>query len=383
MGLNNHVKGIINAVAKNDMDGARAHAKCILAEDSSKTNAEYRARMNKLLNQKGINMLQLPPNISKNALLEDVSITFHEDRYYLTGQMQSLYHRIMRKRAVCFEMERLGISFKNTTLLYGPPGTGKTEFGRYMAYKMGLPFLYLNFSQCIDSYMGGTAKNISGVFDFARDNECLLMLDEIDTVASNRSGSDNSGVDGERNRITISIMQEFDRLQSRTVVIAATNRIDLLDEALLNRFTIKEEVSLPSANELLHVAECFYHSIQREIPHDFNIYKSQTQRELANRMVERLAEDLATELEASGMLEEEEKPHLPIEVSEEVYQNIRSRTQQYVVLRGLNDVYVGAILDITKRSYNSSTKEYNRALVRTVKTLEPAGYSGDYYVIGF
>lgn len=382
MGLNNHVKGLINAVAKNDMDGARAYAKCLLAEDSSKTNAEYRARMNKLLNQKGINMLQLPTNISKNALLEDVSTTFHEDRYYLTEQMQSLYHRIMRKRVVCFEIERLGINSKNTTLLYGPPGTGKTEFGRYMAYKIGLPFLYLNFSQCIDSHMGGTAKNISGVFDFARDNECLLMLDEIDTIASNRSGSDNHGVDGERNRTTISIMQEFDRLQSRTVVIAATNRIDLLDEALLNRFTIKEEVTLPSADELLHVAECFYHSIQREVPPNFNIYESHTQRELANRMVERLAEDLATELEANGMLEEEEKPHLPIEVSDEVYQNLQNHTQQYLVLHRLNDIYVGAILDITKRSYDSNIKEYSRALVRTVKTLEPAGYSGDCYVIG-
>lgn len=381
MGLNNNVKGIINAVAKNDVNGARAYAKCLLAEDSSKANAEFRARMHQLLNQKGVNMLNLPNNISKNALLEDVSATFHEERYYLSEQMRELYQKIVRKSAVCAEMERLGISAKNTTILYGPPGTGKTEFGRYVAYKMGLPFLYLNFSQCIDSYMGGTAKNIAGVFEFARENECLLMLDEIDTVASNRSGSDNHGADGERNRTTISIMQEFDRLQSRTIVIAATNRLDMLDEALLNRFAIKEAVDFPSMEELSHIAEQFYRSIYREMPANFDVYESKTQRELTNRMIERLAEDLSKELEVAGV-DDDEVSHVAIKVPDNIYKHIASNIQQYLILNGLNGVYVGAVLDITKQTYEDIPCN-GRALVRKVKTLESIGYVGNYYVVGF
>ena len=97
------------------------------------------------------------------------------------------------------------IPYKNTTLLYGESGTGKTELGRYIAYKLNLPFFYISFVSTIDSYMGSTAKNIHKIFEFCNSIPCVLMLDEVDSVAAKRSVAGSRGVDGEIERTTIAI----------------------------------------------------------------------------------------------------------------------------------------------------------------------------------
>ena len=75
---------------------------------------------------------------------------------------------------VTTKMLAYGIPYTNSTLLYGVPGTGKTEFARYVAFKLGLPYAYLNFSCLIDSYLGKTAKNLNQVFDYCKGGEMRL-----------------------------------------------------------------------------------------------------------------------------------------------------------------------------------------------------------------
>lgn len=71
---------------------------------------------------------------------------FREDRYYVGEKQQKLYDQILVGTKVSDRLMEYGISYHNSTLLYGVPGTGKTEFARYVAYKLGLPYAYLNFS---------------------------------------------------------------------------------------------------------------------------------------------------------------------------------------------------------------------------------------------
>ena len=97
---------------------------------------------------------------------------------------------------------------------------------------MNLPFCYLNFSKVVDSYLGATSKNISQAFTYASANPCVFMLDEVDTISSNRA--DKSGAEKEIGRVTITLMQEFDKLANDVVVIAATNRLDILDDAFVS-----------------------------------------------------------------------------------------------------------------------------------------------------
>lgn len=101
--------------------------------------------------------MELPPNLESYMSLEDVS-EFREDRYYVGKKQQKLYDQILTGTKVSDRLMEYGISYHNSTLLYGVPGTGKTEFARYVAYKLGLPYAYLNFSNLIDSYMGKRHK---------------------------------------------------------------------------------------------------------------------------------------------------------------------------------------------------------------------------------
>lgn len=131
-------------------------------------------------------------------------------------------------------------------MLYGETGTGKTTFGKYVAYKLGLPFAYLNFSQCITSLLGGTSKNIDKVFEYVSKQKCVLMLDEIDAIGIKRGKEDL----GEMSRVVISLMQSFDLLDNEIIVIGATNRKDMIDEALIRRFSIIHEVKTLNPEEV-------------------------------------------------------------------------------------------------------------------------------------
>lgn len=329
MALGSNTKGIIDAVAKNDIQRAKGYAKCLLAEDKSAKNDGFRRDMNKLLRQTGFNMLQLPANIQKNALFEDVRMTFKEEQYYLSDKNRSIFEKIVCRKKVCAVAESMGVSVQNTTILYGPTGTGKTEFGRYVSYKLGFPFLYIKFSDCIESAMGSTAHNVARVFDFARENDCILMIDEIDTIANNRDKSSNDGVDGERNRVTITIMQEFDRLPSNAIIIAATNRMDLIDSALINRFAIKEEFQLPDETELNNITTKFFGALGRPIPNTLQIEKGMCQRDLHNRMID----CLLAELEEEYVEVEDAAPHTEVKVEPDEYDNISNNIQNYIVVK--------------------------------------------------
>lgn len=241
MGLTDNQQRLIKAVAQNDMQSAKKCAIACVAEDTTQKNKYFCNRYKQILENSG-SMIELPHDLKSILCMEDVSVSFKEGRYYLSEREKAVFDTMVRMKKVNDRLMEMGIPYLNSTLLYGESGTGKTTFGRYVAYKMGLPFCYLNFSSLVDSYMGNTSKNISKAFNYVVANPCVFMLDEIDCISIRRSDSESGGCDGEMARVTITLMQEFDKLTNDIVVIAATNRMDRIDEALLRRFSVKHEV---------------------------------------------------------------------------------------------------------------------------------------------
>lgn len=255
MAMTNNNIEMIKAIANNDISAARRAALASLAEDSSKKNAWATDYYRKLLIGGGV--VSTLPNDMQSILVCEVPEGFEVDRYYVRDSEQHIIDDVTKMKRISDEMSLRHIPYKNTTLLYGESGTGKTELGRYIAYKLNLPFFYVSFSSTIDSYMGSTAKNIHKIFDFCKTIPCILMLDEIDCVAMKRSSSGSKGVDGEIERTTISIMQEIDRLPNHVTLIAATNRLDIVDEALLRRFSIKHKVTNMTTEDLKRLINKF------------------------------------------------------------------------------------------------------------------------------
>lgn len=126
-----------------------------------------------------------------------------------------------------------GFNNANKILLEGPPGTGKTTTAMAIATELELPLYIAKHSYLIDSYLGGTSKNISKIFNDIRNYRGVYLFDEFDALGAKRGN--NSDV-AEMNRITNVILQELDNLDSPNIILFATNRVDILDNALERRF---------------------------------------------------------------------------------------------------------------------------------------------------
>lgn len=255
--MNNNLRILMTFIAHNQSDQARAFVKKYCETNEVKSDCGYCNMLLAQLRRSGGYMVELPPDVQNLLFKEDVSGTFIPERYYVSKREADLTERILRKNRSAQRLGNAGINYLNATLLYGESGTGKTQFGRYLAYTMGVPFLYFNLSRTIDSYMGGTSKNLNKVFNYIKGTPCVFMIDDLDAVSTNRANGDGTGAGGEMNRITVSLMQNLDQLSSDVVLLAATNRPELVDDAVKRRFSIKHEVKIFSPEELLQMSEHF------------------------------------------------------------------------------------------------------------------------------
>lgn len=136
------------------------------------------------------------------------------------------------------ERQRLadhGISPSRSAILVGPPGVGKTLSARWIAAQIGKPLWVLDLTTVMSSLLGKTGNNLRRVFDHAKENEAVLLLDEIDAIAKRRS--DETDV-GELKRLVTAILQEVDAWPDTGLLLAATNHPELIDPALWRRFDV-------------------------------------------------------------------------------------------------------------------------------------------------
>lgn len=267
--MNSNLRSLMSFVADNQMDKARDFVKKFCESNEVKSDYGYCNMLLNRLRRSGGYLMELPSDIQNLLFKEDVSGTFIPERYYVSEREASLTERILCKNRSAQRLGNAGINYLNATLLYGESGTGKTQFGRYLAYTMGVPFCYFNLSRTVDSLMGGTSKNLNKVFNYIKGTPCVFMIDELDAVSSNRARSDSTSASGEMNRTTISLMQNLDQLSSDVVLLAATNRPELIDDAVKRRFPIWHEVQVLSPDELLQMSEQFLADVRAHA--DFHV----------------------------------------------------------------------------------------------------------------
>ena len=147
------------------------------------------------------------------------------------------------------KFSNLGARIPSGVLLVGPPGTGKTLFAKAVAGEAGVPFFSVSGSDFVEMYVGVGAKRVRDLFETAKKNQpCIIFIDEIDAVGRRRGAGLGGGHD-EREQTLNQILVEMDGFESNDgiIVMAATNRADILDPALLRpgRFDRQINVNLP------------------------------------------------------------------------------------------------------------------------------------------
>ena len=143
----------------------------------------------------------------------------------------------------------LGAKIPKGVLLVGPPGTGKTLFAKAVAGEAGVPFFSVSGSDFVEMYVGVGASRVRDLFDMAKRNQpCIIFIDEIDAVGRQRGAGLGGGHD-EREQTRNQILVQMDGFETNegVIVMAATNRADILDSALLRpgRFDRQIYVNLP------------------------------------------------------------------------------------------------------------------------------------------
>lgn len=147
------------------------------------------------------------------------------------------------------QFETVGIDPPAGVLLHGPPGTGKTMLAKAVANETDATFIKMTGSELVQKFIGEGARLVRDLFELAAEHEpAIIFIDEIDAIAAKRTESKTSG-DAEVQRTMMQLLSEMDGFEDRgeTRIIAATNRFDMLDRALLRpgRFDRLIEVPTP------------------------------------------------------------------------------------------------------------------------------------------
>ncbi|KAJ9455637.1 26S protease regulatory subunit 8-like protein B [Diplonema papillatum] len=149
--------------------------------------------------------------------------------------------------------DSLGIAQPKGVLLYGPPGTGKTLLARAVAHHTDCCFIRVSGSELVQKYIGEGSRMVRELFVMAREKApSIIFMDEIDSIGSARIDSGGSGGgDSEVQRTMLELLNQLDGFESTTSIkiIMATNRIDILDSALLRPGRIDRKIEFPAPSE--------------------------------------------------------------------------------------------------------------------------------------
>jgi 26S proteasome regulatory subunit T5 len=190
----------------------------------------------------------------------------------LDKQIEEMVEAIVLPMTHAERFKNLGIKPPKGCLMYGPPGTGKTLLARACAAQTNSTFLKLAGPQLVQMYIGDGAKLVRDAFELAKEKApAIIFIDELDAIGTKRFDSEKSG-DREVQRTMLELLNQLDGFSSddRIKVIAATNRIDILDPALLRSGRLDRKIEFPLPNEEARARIMLIHSRKMTVSPDVN-----------------------------------------------------------------------------------------------------------------
>ncbi len=175
----------------------------------------------------------------------------------------------------------LGGKIPKGALLVGPPGTGKTLLAKAVAGEANVPFFSMSGSDFVEMFVGVGASRVRDLFRQAKEKApCIVFIDEIDAVGRARGKNPNMGANDERENTLNQLLTEMDGFgtNSGVIILAATNRADILDKALLRagRFDRQITVDLPELKDRIEIFNVHLRNIKKDDTVDVEVMASQT-----------------------------------------------------------------------------------------------------------
>ncbi|MDV0446950.1 ATP-dependent zinc metalloprotease FtsH [Methanosarcinaceae archaeon Ag5] len=211
------------------------------------------------------------PEVSALELIESSDVTY-EQIGGLGDQLREIREVVELPLIKPEIFERIGIEPPKGALLYGPPGTGKTMIAKAVANKTNATFIRVVGSELVQKYIGDGAKMVHELFEMAQKKApSIIFIDEVDSIASRRL-DDTTSADREIHRTLMQLLAEMDGFSRRTNVkiIAATNRLDILDPAILRPGRFDRMVFVPLPDEAGRETILKIHSTKMNLSPDIN-----------------------------------------------------------------------------------------------------------------
>ncbi|KGN78799.1 cell division protein FtsH [Porphyromonas cangingivalis] len=208
-----------------------------------------------------------------------VKVTF-KDVAGLSGAKQEIEEIVHFLRAPKTYTD-LGGKIPKGALLVGPPGTGKTLLAKAVAGEADVPFFSLSGSDFVEMFVGVGASRVRDLFKQAKEKApCIVFIDEIDAVGRARGKNAGFGGNDERENTLNQLLTEMDGFDTNSgvIILAATNRVDILDKALLRagRFDRQIQVDLPDLNERKEIFEVHMRRLKLDESVDIDLLSRQT-----------------------------------------------------------------------------------------------------------
>jgi len=166
----------------------------------------------------------------------------------LRHEVRELLLRVMSENRQRGRLERFGVSPRRRLLFHGAPGCGKTLAAAVLAGEMGLPLMTVRIDALFSRFLGATAVQLRAIFAEMPRRPGVYLFDEFDSVAKARGDSQDVG---EMNRVVTAFLQLVDADVSGSILVAATNHVELLDRAVFRRFDVIIPFDKPTRDQLV------------------------------------------------------------------------------------------------------------------------------------
>lgn len=184
---------------------------------------------------------------SSEFILEKLTSDYSFDNLVCSDSVKAQLNFFLQEHRGIEILRKYNLPVSNKIIFHGPSGCGKTLAAYVLAGELEKIMVVVNLGAIVSSKLGETSKNIAKTFKKASLDGAIIFIDEFDSLGKVR---DNSQDHGEMKRVVNTILQLFDYLPQDAIVVAATNHVDMIDDALKRRFDYKVEFGLPDKTQI-------------------------------------------------------------------------------------------------------------------------------------
>ena len=260
-----HIVDLVASGIRKDTERVYKVAQAIASDARAKNHAQVAERIERAM--------RASHQTQSNSLSRSTRLTVRDgssgiQRRHVERPLSSLFLQDATRKTIqdlVEEQDRAdvlrahGVEPRHRVLLFGPPGNGKTSLAECLSFELSLPLFIVRYDAVVASYLGETAQRLRRLFDFVRNEPCVLFFDEFDAIAKERGDLHETG---EIKRVVSTLLLQVEDLPSYCVLIAATNHLELLDRAAWRRFEIQLELVQPTRE----VLATFFAAVLSHIP---------------------------------------------------------------------------------------------------------------------